>query len=93
MATISAAGQGAEVLVAEKANTKRIGCGATGNDHFSCYIPEVHGDDIDPIIREHESCLQGGYADRALTKTFLEQSFDRVRNWDSWGISMRPHGS
>lgn len=93
MAAISAADQGAEVLVAEKANTKRSGSGATGNDHFSCYIPEVHGDDIDPIIREHESCLQGGYADRALTKTFLEQSFDRVRNWDSWGISMRPHGS
>ena len=40
MAAISAAEKGARVVVAEKANTKRSGSGATGNDHFCCYIPK-----------------------------------------------------
>ena len=41
MAAINAADQGVRVVVAEKANTKRSGSGATGNDHFVCYIPEI----------------------------------------------------
>ena len=44
MAAIAAASQGAKVIVSEKANSRRSGSGATGNDHFGCYIPEVHGD-------------------------------------------------
>ena len=92
MAAIHAGDQGVRVLVAEKANTKRSGSGATGNDHFCCYIPEVHGDDINVILKEHGRSLQGGYADRSLTAAFLEQSFDRVKDWDRWGISMKPTG-
>jgi len=52
MAAISAADQKASVVIAEKANTKRSGSGSTGNDHFTCYIPEVHGKDIQPIVKE-----------------------------------------
>ena len=92
MAAINAAAQGVSVLVAEKANTKRSGCGATGNDHFQCYIPDVHGDNINPIISEYQNSQVGGFSDRILAVTFLKQSFDRVRDWDSWGISMRPKG-
>ena len=44
MAAIAAADAGASVIVAEKSDTRRSGSGATGNDHFVCYIPEVHGD-------------------------------------------------
>ena len=44
MAAVSAARNGAGTIVLEKANTKRSGSGAGGNDHFACYIPEVHGD-------------------------------------------------
>ena len=44
MAAIEAAEKGAKVIVAEKANTERSGAGGMGNDHFHCYIPEVHGD-------------------------------------------------
>ena len=43
-AAISARASGVGVLIAEKANTLRSGSGATGNDHFLCYIPEKHGD-------------------------------------------------
>ena len=92
MAAIHAADQGVSVLVAEKANTKRSGSGATGNDHFCCYAPEIHGDDMAPIMKEYKNSLVGGYADDSLAARFLEQSFDRVRDWDSWGISMRPTG-
>ena len=44
MAAVAAARAGASTVVLEKANTKRSGSGAGGNDHFACYIPEVHGD-------------------------------------------------
>lgn len=93
MAAIAAADEGAKVVIAEKANTKRSGSGSTGNDHFQCYIPEVHGDDLEPILREMNECLTGGYLDQDLTVLFLKQSFDRVKDWHKWGIDMRPHGT
>ena len=92
MAAINAADRGVRVLVAEKANTKRSGSGATGNDHFCCYIPEVHGDNLEPIIEEDLNSLHGDFQDLPLVTTFLEQSYDRVKDWDRWGISMRPSG-
>lgn len=92
MAAIRAARMGVGVVVAEKANTRRSGCGATGNDHFMCYIPEVHGNDMAPIMEEYRRSQVGGFSDSSLATLFLEQSFDRVRDWDSWGISMRPWG-
>ena len=92
MAAIHASDHGARVLVAEKANTKRSGSGATGNDHFCCYIPEVHGTDLEPIIEEDLNSLHGNFQDLPLVIQFLEQSYERVRDWDSWGISMKPSG-
>ena len=92
MAAINAADQGVSVIVAEKANTKRSGSGATGNDHFLCFIPEVHGDDMEPIVTETRNSLIGGFHDSTHTIKFLEQSFARARDWDRWGIAMRPHG-
>jgi succinate dehydrogenase/fumarate reductase flavoprotein subunit len=92
MAAINAAGQGAHVIVAEKANTKRSGSGATGNDHFVCYIPEIHGRDMDPIVKEVRNSMVGGYHDNCMTVKFLEQSFGRVKDWQRWGISMKPTG-
>ncbi|MBW1802534.1 MAG: FAD-binding protein [Deltaproteobacteria bacterium] len=92
MAAINAAGRGIDVTLAEKANTKRSGSGATGNDHFCCYIPEVHGDDIEPILWEDLHSLHGSFQDTALARKFLEQSYDRVRDWKDWGIDMQPKG-
>lgn len=92
MAAIAAAEEGVKVVIAEKSNTFRSGSGATGNDHFQCYIPEIHGDDLEPIIKEMEESQTGGFSDRKLTTIFAEQSFARVKNWEEWGILMRPHG-
>lgn len=93
MAAISAADQGVRVLVAEKADTRRSGSGATGNDHFRCYIPEKHGPDYRVIQNEVLNFSQFGLChDTALTRRFLERSFDVVRQWEEWGIPMRPTG-
>jgi len=96
MAAIRAAEDGAKVVVAEKGNVVHSGRGRAGNDHFWCFIPEVHGSDMDAFMRE---CLKGpklklmqaGTATEVL-RTFLKKSFDIVKLWDEWGIPMKYHG-
>ena len=46
-----------------------------------------------PIIKEVSESLVGGFHDPSHTVKFLEQSFDRVKNWHSYGIDMRPNGA
>ncbi len=92
MAAIAAADQGAKVIVAEKANSKRSGCGATGNDHFLCYIPEVHGEDPGEFIREMNESQVGGNNDMNLVRRYVAECFERVKDWDAWGVGMREHG-
>ena len=85
MAGIRAAGEGVSVAVVEKANTKRSGSGATGNDHFCCYIPEVHGDDLGPILWEDLHSLHGDFQDPSLARLFLEQTYDRASRTGTMG--------
>ena len=92
MAAIRASECGSRVLVAEKANTLYSGSGGLGNDHFMCYIPEIHGQDIEPIIDEFQRGQQGGLRHRSFIRTWLERSHDIVRLWDSWGIPMKYKG-
>lgn len=93
MAAIRASESGASVIVAEKANTLRSGAGSTGNDHFVCYIPEVHGPDIEPVVERNSHIIA---KDRARTKefvrTWLAKSYDIVKLWESWGIPMKYNG-
>ena len=52
MAAISAAQAGAEkVIILEKAHVRRSGSGATGNDHFRCFLPEYHTESSIPPCR------------------------------------------
>ena len=51
MGAIRASELGAKVVVAEKGNTLRSGNGATGNDHFMCYIPRLKSKELDQILR------------------------------------------
>ena len=88
-AAISARASGVGVLIAEKANTLRSGSGATGNDHFLCYIPEKHGPDVSVIVKELHQSMMGASQDVPLSRRFLEKSFDIVKLWHSWGINMR----
>ncbi len=92
MAAIRAAECGRRALVVEKANALYSGSGGMGNDHFMCYIPEVHGLDIEPMIDEFHRGQQGGLRDRSFIRTWLEHSHDIVKLWDSWGIPMKFKG-
>ncbi|MDD5204945.1 MAG: FAD-binding protein, partial [Desulfobacterales bacterium] len=83
--------QGVKVLIMEKANTRRSGIGATGNDHFLAYNSELHGD-LAPYMEECFETLVGKAQDRPLMERHLLESFDRIRDWDNWGINMKPTG-
>ncbi len=91
-AAIDAANAGLNVIVAEKANTRRSGSGATGNDHFMCYIPEVHGtlEDYWKLLQYAQE-FKGG-KDRDYVYAYLKESYGVVLDWESYGIPMRPHG-
>lgn len=92
MAAIYARENGASVIVAEKANTLRSGATATGNDHFQCYIPEVHGTEAEWMELYMHDRPGGQGKDKDLIQNLLKESFDIVKRWEEWGIPMRPHG-
>ena len=91
-AAITAAKNGADVVIAEKADTRRSGSGATGNDHFMCYIPEIHGDDYDTILQEVMETLVGPWQDLDLVSLMMGRSFEVIQLWHSYGIDMKPTG-
>ncbi len=91
MAAIGAADKGADVVLLDKANTKRSGAGATGNDHFLCWIPEKHGD-IGVVYEEFMDSQNATSNDTPLVMRFLETSPQVVAMWNDWGINMKPTG-
>lgn len=91
-AAITAARAGISVVVTEKADTRRSGMGANGNDHFCCYIEEVHGD-FERAVRENSVGFIGGpWVDQSMLRTLLRRSEEIVRDWEAMGIAMRPTG-
>lgn len=91
-AAIAAASGGADTIVVEKADSRRSGSGATGNDHFLTYYPKFHGNDIMPILKETRQSLVGAYHDNKLTLKFLQNTLPVVEKWQDWGINMKPFG-
>lgn len=92
-AAISAAELGTDVIVAEKADTRRSGGGCGGNDHFMCYLPECHGDDLSLVLRDINDTLEGGpWQDQAMLKKMMLHTEKIVLKWESYGINMRPTG-
>lgn len=91
-AAIAAAEGGARVILLEKADTRRSGSGSTGNDHFACYYPPQHGDDMEVIVRELLDSMLGPFHDAALSRRFLKESIGMVERWHSWGVNMKPFG-
>lgn len=91
MAAIRAADAGADVLVAEKAHARRGGSGATGNDHFLCHIPELHGD-ISVAIREVANSQTALCGEGRMIRHHMERAFGIAQEWHEWGINMKPTG-
>jgi len=52
MAGIRASEKGVKTVIVEKGHALHSGRGRGGNDHFWCYIPEVHGNDLDFFLKE-----------------------------------------
>jgi succinate dehydrogenase/fumarate reductase flavoprotein subunit len=93
MAAIRAADNGLKVVVAEKGNTLTSGAGGMGNDHFLCYLPEVHGPDMKPVIEElRRGQLGERLKDTEMAKVWLGQTVEIVKLWESWGIPMKYKG-
>lgn len=93
MAAISAAEFGANVVVVEKGNTVHSGAGGVGNDHFACYIPEVHGQNVTALIRDWGLGQWGGRVrESKKVTTWFTKTTDIVKLWDSWGIPMKYEG-
>lgn len=95
MAAIRASELGVKVIVAEKSNTVRSGCAGMGNDHFQCYIPEVHGD-FDGFSKELLYGQMGGrigMMDREQWCYWFLHSYEIINLWDKWGIPMKYEGT
>jgi succinate dehydrogenase/fumarate reductase flavoprotein subunit len=94
MAAIRASDFGMRVVIAEKANTLRSGDAGMGNDHFSSYIPEIHGPSVEPYVQELIGSPVFGKLMRPpeFWRTRLEKSFELVKLWNSWGIPMKYKG-
>lgn len=91
-AALTAAGLGVDVAVAEKADTRRSGNGANGNDHYMCYIPEIHGEDFNLVIREIRETMEGPWQDLDMLRYMMRRSHKIVQEWEGFGINMRPTG-
>lgn len=92
MAAIRAAELGLDVVVADKSNVRYSGAGATGNDHFQCYIPDYHGNDFNAWIEEFQTGQQATIRDIEFIRTWMSRSFEIVQLWDAWGIPMKYQG-
>ena len=90
MAAITAGKNGVDVIVAEKADTRRSGSGANGNDHYHCYNPQCHGDDIGRVRREIGASFDAGpWVDSSMTDVWMNRSLEIIQMWESIGIRMR----
>lgn len=90
---ITAAALGADVLIAEKADTRRSGSGCGGNDHFMCYLPKYHGDDFAKVISEINEGMEGGpWQDPAMLKKMMLRTQSVIERWEAYGINMKPTG-
>jgi succinate dehydrogenase/fumarate reductase flavoprotein subunit len=90
MAAIGAADCGASVILCEKGNAKRSGGIRGGNDHFMCYIPEIHG----PAGRENilNTLDPGQPTDQDVFMKLWDLSYGVVQKWESWGVNMKFDG-
>ncbi len=90
MAAIRARELGVSVMVAEKADTRRSGCAATGIDHCWTYIPEIHGSQLslEDLVKDH-TAHAGGFVDQEIATFIASHSFERLLDLERFGIPIR----
>ena len=90
MAAIKASEMGAAVIVAEKADTRRSGCAATGVDHCWTYIPEIHESQLslEDLVKDHTE-YAGGFVDQEIATYIASHSYERLLDLERFGIPIR----
>lgn len=93
MAAIKASEQaGVRVTLADKSNTVRSGCAASGIDHLWAYIPPIHekmGYTLDDMAEDHRQGIARGFFRRDLFDLVAGTAYDRVLNLERFGIKFR----
>ena len=90
MAAVGAADAGSDVILCEIGNARRSGGIAAGNDHFWCYIPEIHGQAIKEKMIQHQMAVFGGQED--LVRRQVEHTSEVLTMWEDWGVNMKVDG-
>lgn len=87
MAAIRARDFNADVVIVEKANTKRSGAAATGVDHLISFIPGIHDKEctIDDVVEDHYN-YNDKMIDRSLAKMVFSNSYERLLDLERYGI-------
>jgi len=90
MAAISAADNGARVVLCEKGCARRSGGITGGNDHFACYIPGI----TSPAYRENiiKQRMGTGIADEDEIIQYVDLTYTVLQKWEEWGIDMKREG-
>ena len=90
MAAISAADNGAKVILCEKSCARRSGGITGGNDHFECYIPGISS----PAYRENiiRKQLGNAIADEDEIIRYVDAAYTVLQKWEEWGIHMKKDG-
>ncbi|MDG6997350.1 MAG: FAD-dependent oxidoreductase, partial [Nitrososphaerota archaeon] len=91
MAAIKASEHRSNVVLIEKANTRSSGGAWGGIDDIPVYVPEFHrsrGYAIDNLLQEHCEAV-GGLLNKRVQRLILEQSYDRLLDWERFGIKIR----
>jgi succinate dehydrogenase/fumarate reductase flavoprotein subunit len=92
MAAIAAADAGARVVLCEKGNAMRSGGIRGSNDHFLCYIPEIHGPIEQSGIRTSLATFGNAPSDRDIIEKIWALSYSAVQKWESWGVNLKKDG-
>jgi len=90
MAAISAADSGASVTLCETGNARRSGGITSGNDHFYCYIPEIHGQALRKTLISNVQNM--GRVSEDVASKLIDLSYDVIKKWESWGVNMKING-
>ena len=77
MAAIGAADSGADVILCEIGNARRSGGIVAGNDHFWCYLPEIHGPAMKEKMINHHMSIFGGQKTEVRQKVIVPR---RIRS-------------
>ena len=90
MAAIGAADLGADVILCEIGHARRSGGIMAGNDHFWCFVPEIHSPATKEKMIRDQMAIFGGQ--EAQVRRQVELTPEVLKMWEAWGVNMKTNG-